>query len=116
MFRIFICSISFKGIRDEDVKKIEFESSNKTEVVQVQLFLINCYINIAVANTKAKNYALTIDTCNEVLRLDPFNVKALFLRSKAYVSPKSAGATEDDLAMKDLKFALTLEPENKILQ
>ncbi len=110
------CYHCSKGIRDEDIKKIEFESDDNDEMEQVRLFLISCYINIAVVSLKTKNYPLTIDACNEVLRLDCCHVKALFLRSKAYVSPKSAGATEDDLAIKDLKLALTFDSENRILQ
>ena len=83
---------------------------------QVHDLLITCYVNIAVVNTRAKKYALVIEACDEVLRLTPNHTKALFLRSKAFVTPKSAGTTEDEMAIKDLKLALKFEPDNIILQ
>lgn len=85
-------------------------------MIQVQNFLITCYTNIALASLKNNNFSLATDACNEVLKVNAAHVKALYLRSKAVVAPKSAGATEDEMALKDLKQALTIEPENEVLR
>ena len=84
---------------------------------QVKEFLISCYLNISIVSINTKNFSLAIDACNEVLHYhNPSHVKALFLRSKALVAPKSAGATEDDMAIKDLTLALQIEPRNTIIR
>lgn len=83
---------------------------------KVQSFLDTCYTNIAVASTKAENFSLALDACNQVLQYNRFHVKALYLRSKALVVPKSAGATENDMALRDLRTALKVEPHNEALR
>ena len=112
----YTCVGKLVGIKDEDIQEIEYSSLDENEMKQVQNLLTTCYINIAVVNLRAQNYSSVIETCNEVLRYDPNHVKGLFLRSKALVTPKSSGATEDDMAMKDLKIALNIEPENEVIQ
>jgi hypothetical protein len=102
-----------KGIRDEDIKEVIFKSEHLGQMQSVQDFLTNCYLNISVVAMKSYNSQLTLDACNEVLSYNPRHVKALFLRSKALVTPKSGGATENDLAIKDLRLALQIEPKNK---
>lgn len=105
-----------KGIRDQDITETSFNSDIKSEINDVQDFLMTCYTNIAIACIKTKQFALALDACNEVLRLKPSHVKALYLRSKALVSPKSAGATEDEMAISNLKMALMMEPKNLIVR
>lgn len=104
-----------QGICDDDIQEIDYTTSNLNEMEDVANLLITCYVNIAVAAMKGHMYAMVIEACDEVLKHDPNHVKSLFLKSKALVIPKSSGAAEDELAVRNLKLALKSDPNNKIV-
>ncbi|GFW67103.1 transposable element Tcb2 transposase [Trichonephila clavipes] len=81
---------------------------------------IRCLINtipdrvaacIAAGDLKLKNYFAAVVDCNEVISLEPNNVKALFRRGIAHKE-----AEIFDLAAIDFEILLKLEPENKSAQ
>ncbi len=83
---------------------------------EVAKLLVTCYVNIAVAAMKGQMYAMVIEACDEVLKHhDPMHVKSLYLKSKAMITPKSAGAMEDEMSINNLKLALKIEPDNQIV-
>ncbi|XP_030386601.1 AH receptor-interacting protein [Scaptodrosophila lebanonensis] len=61
-------------------------------------------LNFAQCRLIAADYYAVIEHCNEVLTIDPNNVKALFRRAKA-----NAGAWNPDAARRDFKEALSLD-------
>ena len=65
---------------------------------------------------KCHIYSMVIEACDQVLKYDDNHVKALYLKSKAMITPKSAGAVEDEMAMRNLKLALKREPNNMIVK
>ncbi|GFQ78593.1 sperm-associated antigen 1 [Trichonephila clavata] len=67
--------------------------------------------NRAQTYLKLKNYFAAVVDCNEVISLEPSNVKALFRRG---ISHKEAEMY--DLAIIDFEILLKLEPENKSAQ
>ncbi|GFS35071.1 sperm-associated antigen 1, partial [Trichonephila inaurata madagascariensis] len=67
--------------------------------------------NRAQAYLKLKNYFAAVVDCNEVISLEPNNVKALFRRGIAHKE-----AEMFDLAAIDFEILLKLEPENKSAQ
>ena len=85
------------------------------EIEKVEQLRITCFVNMAVTAMKGRIFPLVIEVCDEILKHDPTHIKALYLKSKALVTPKSAGAHEDEVAMKNLKLALKYDPGNKIV-
>ena len=101
---------------DQFITEVTFTSSSVAEAARVQSFLIRCYTNLAIVYLKTKNYDDAIKACTEALSLDDRNVKALYLRSEARIIPKSCGAAEEELALQDMKRALKIEPENRLVR
>ncbi|XP_029646309.1 peptidyl-prolyl cis-trans isomerase FKBP8 isoform X3 [Octopus sinensis] len=69
---------------------------------------IKCFNNLAAAQIKIERYCEAIKSCEEVLKHDPNNVKALFRMGRAYAAE---GETKEAIAQ--MKKALKLEPETK---
>lgn len=65
---------------------------------------------------KSHMYSMVIEACDQILKYDTNHVKALYLKSMAMITPKSAGAVEDEMAIQNLKLALKREPSNKIVK
>ncbi|XP_071444653.1 RNA polymerase II-associated protein 3 isoform X2 [Hetaerina americana] len=70
---------------------------------------VAAYNNRAIANLKLKKYGEVILDCNEVLKRDAENVKALFRRGNAH---ESKGFYIE--AMKDFERVLQVDPDNKL--
>jgi hypothetical protein len=64
---------------------------------------------------KARNFNLAIEACNYAIEVEPLSVKALYLRSKARLTSKSAGDLEESLARQDLQAAKKIDPLNQIV-
>lgn len=92
--------------------QVVFQSDNETDMKRVHCLLLMCYCNIALVSIKAKVYGVAIDACNESLSIDSKNIKALYLRSRARVLPKSSGALEQKRAIIDLESAIQIDPRN----
>lgn len=101
-----------EGINDDFIMEMSFESQNEEEKKAVKEFLIKCYKNLALCNLQMNQHSVSIAACNEALALNPGDAKALFVRSKARADPKSAGAAELDMAIKDLCLARKIDPKN----
>lgn len=70
---------------------------------------VTILLNLALCYSKNLQYSDAIAACDEVLeKLDPNNVKALYRRAMARVTPKNSGTTEHLLALRDLKRAVEL--------
>lgn len=101
-----------EGIKDEFLKEECFCSTNELENIKCQELLVCLYTNLAIVSLKIGQFAQAILCCNDALALHPTCVKALYLRSKARLGPKSARNTDEILAMRDLKTARKIDPEN----
>ena len=53
-------------------------------------------LNYAQCRLLAQDYYAVIEHCNEILQMDPNNVKALFRRAKAHVGAWSPQEARDD--------------------
>jgi len=58
-------------------------------------------------------FTVAIDACNDALRLDSTNSKALYRRAVARMSPASAGSTELDASIVDLQTAIRAHPDDE---
>lgn len=94
-----------KGILDEDIDEFDYEPSLAERAPLHDLYLA-VYLNLARTNFKLKDTATALAACDCALDVDPQSDKALVLRAAIRVGPASAGATEQDLAIKDTQAAL----------
>ncbi len=76
-------------------------------------FKVACYLNIALSYARQRKNNVAIAACGSALEVDPTCVKALFRRAHYISSPPSAGATEVNMAIRDLQEASRLAPSNK---
>ena len=63
----------------DDLYLVEMEPRGSCEAENSKMAQqkIMCYLNLAACNLKLQNARTAIDACNEALKLDPNNVKAL---------------------------------------
>jgi len=64
---------------------------------------IDCLLNIAACNLKSDNFTDSIAASNEVLILDPDNIKALQRKAKATYMPLNSSVEDLLKAVKNLK-------------
>lgn len=66
------------------------------------------YLNIAACNIKNKSFTEANLACEEALKLDPQNLRALYRRARATALPINAGVPDLRKAMDDLDSILRL--------
>ncbi|XP_073062305.1 70 kDa peptidyl-prolyl isomerase-like [Primulina eburnea] len=94
---------------EEGSKLIEYNHSfNHEEQQEANSLGVLCYLNNAACKLKLGEYVEVMRLCTKVLEVEPFNVKALFRRSQAYMN-----TSELDKAEEDIKNVLALDPNNK---
>jgi tetratricopeptide (TPR) repeat protein len=101
---------STRQINDLD---LVYKSEEQTE--EVKSCLITSYLNIAICSLKLEQWKEAESACDEVLKIDDKNVKALYRKAQAISSPSSAGPEEYKKSMKLLKSALTIDPKNIVV-
>jgi tetratricopeptide (TPR) repeat protein len=101
-----------QGIKDEDLISHDFKSEDPDEVRQANEFKVACYNNIAACQLKLKDWPTVISATTDAVSIDDFNAKALYRRSRALTLPKSCGAVERDMAIKDLEKAHIADPDD----
>ncbi|KAL0271138.1 UNVERIFIED_CONTAM: hypothetical protein PYX00_008330 [Menopon gallinae] len=75
---------------------------------------VNAYNNRAMTYIKLQNYQEALGDCNEVLKREQNNIKALHRRATAYQN--LGGDNNNELALKDLLKIISLEPTNRVAQ
>ncbi|XP_014520334.1 70 kDa peptidyl-prolyl isomerase-like [Vigna radiata var. radiata] len=94
---------------EKAMKFIEYDSSfSDEEKQQSKALKITCNLNNAACKLKLKEYKQAEKLCTKALELDGRNVKALYRRAQAYLH-----LVDLDLAERDIKKALEIEPENR---
>ncbi|XP_050521866.1 FK506-binding protein 59 isoform X2 [Daktulosphaira vitifoliae] len=83
-------------------------SVNKTQVEEVKLLTVVSYLNSAMCNLKSNRHTQAKNDCDSALKLDPFNVKALFRKGEALI-----GLHELNAAKHCFKAVLQKEPHNR---
>merc|ERR1719461_2635072 len=86
----------------------QLSDDEKKKVYAIQLA---CHSNTALCKLKEKKYVDAIKSCNEALAIEKDHVKSLYRRARAHAHNKS-----DDLALKDLKLAKKIQPDDKAIQ
>ena len=103
------------SIKDEYLREVAYVPPNNDEGQQQQLeqFLVRIYNNIVLTMLKTNEYQTAIQACDYALEIDNKNDKACYLRALARLAPKNANATDEGLAMVDLRSAVMNNPNNK---
>lgn len=71
------------------------------------------FLNIAACNLKTKDFETAIAACDEALKLDPYNVKALYRRARGRALPINSSVEDFRTALNDLKRVIELDPNHK---
>ncbi len=71
------------------------------------------FLNIAACMIKVKDFDSAVKACDEALKLDPYNTKALYRKARSIALPINSGVEEFRKALVDLKRVLELDSENK---
>mmetsp|Transcript_31027 Transcript_31027/g.93056 ORF Transcript_31027/g.93056 Transcript_31027/m.93056 type:complete len:338 (-) Transcript_31027:249-1262(-) len=107
-----------QGIKDDCITEHFYRGSNPVQRDAVTSHLVSCYTNIALASLRSAAYRVAVQACDEALILSnetcgKARAKALYLRARARLEPKSAGAAEQELALCDLERATENDPDNE---
>ncbi|EXC30695.1 Peptidyl-prolyl cis-trans isomerase FKBP65 [Morus notabilis] len=90
-------------------KYIEFDHSfTDDEKYQAQTLWLSCQLNNAACKLKMDEFLQASKLCTKVLEVDPFNIKALYRRSQAYLR-----ISELEKAEEDIRRALRIDPNNR---
>jgi tetratricopeptide (TPR) repeat protein len=69
-------------------------------------------LNIAACYIKSKDFESAYEAANEALKLDPYNIKALYRRARAKALPINSGVEDFRAALIDLKQITEVDPNN----
>ncbi len=105
------------SIKDEYLREVVYvpPNTNNDEGQQQQLeqLFVRIYNNIALTMLKTNEYQTAIQACDYALEIDNKNDKSFYLRALVRLAPKNASATDEELAMVDLRSAAMNNPNNK---
>lgn len=105
-----------KAIEDKHIVEYTFTGENEDEEGKIKTFKATCLVNLATAYLYLKEWNNCITACTRALEIDPKNPKALYRRAQARHTPPSAGTMESRIALRDLRDALCLAPQNKSIR
>ena len=120
VFKYIICSnpnwASGGGIKDSELKYIEDKGSNASEQNEIIQMIKSALLNISLVYLITKDYDNVRKACDEVLKFEPNNVKALYRKAKSYIDDPKSLMDEYALAEKLLEQAYKLKPNNTEIQ
>ena len=103
---------SGSGIKDSELTYIEDKGNNIQEQTEINLMIKNALLNISLVYLITKDYDNTRKACDEVLKLEPNNVKALYRKAKSYIDDPKSLIEQYNLAEKLLEQACKIKPDN----
>ena len=103
---------SGSGIKDSELTYIEDKGNNIQEQTEINLMIKNALSNISLVYLITKDYDNTRKACDEVLKLEPNNVKALYRKAKSYIDDPKSLIEQYNLAEKLLEQACKIKPDN----
>eukprot|EP01022_Parablepharisma_sp_SALTPOND_P028822 TRINITY_DN71825_c1_g1_i1.p3 TRINITY_DN71825_c1_g1~~TRINITY_DN71825_c1_g1_i1.p3 ORF type:complete len:357 (-),score=56.41 TRINITY_DN71825_c1_g1_i1:1506-2576(-) len=113
-----------EAIEDTNLTYTDYCGESKEEQEKIKAVKVLCYLNISACCLKLKDAKNAIDASCEALKLDPYNVKAMYCiflgqkcrYRKAKAEIMKANFSDDtgySKALKDLEQALKIEPQNE---
>lgn len=95
------------GIEDDDLT-INYAEKTKENIEM----MIALYLNLAICNLKLENWKEAVAACDEVLQLDPNNVKGLYRKALGLTLPPGSDLDHYREAIILLSQALKVDPAN----
>lgn len=90
------------------MREVDYLGTTDEEKEQVRKIKISTYLNIAACNIKTKVFNEAVSACDETLKLEPDNLKALYRRARATALPINAGVPELQKATLDLEKVIEI--------
>lgn len=116
VFKYIICSnpkwASGGGIKDSELTYIENKGNTPNEEQEIKIMIKNALLNISLIYLITKDYSNVRKACDEVLKYEPNNVKALYRKAKSYIDDPKSLIDDYTQAEKLLEFAHKLKPNN----
>jgi len=100
------------GIKDSELTYIEDKGSNPKERQEIINMIKTSLLNISLVYLILKDYSNTRNACDEVLKLEQNNVKALYRKAKSYIDDPKSLIDEYIQAEKLLELAHKIKPNN----
>ena len=100
-----------KGIDDDKLHEVDYLGKSPEEQKAIRQIKLNTYLNISACNIKVKSYTEAVLACEEALKLDPTNLRALYRRARATSLPINAGVPDLRRAQNDLEQILRMHDE-----
>lgn len=97
-----------QGIRDCNLVLHHDTGSTPVDREAVSRLRVALLLNLALARLHLNQPAKAVALCTEALTHDPSCAKAFVRRAKARIAPASAGAAEEEEAIRDLREATSL--------
>lgn len=89
----------------------KFVDLNFDDIKEVDGVMLSLNLNLALAYLKLENSDQALRVCNDALKIDENNAKALYRRASVYYERKNW-----DSANKDVKKAITVAPDDKAIK
>eukprot|EP01017_Pseudomicrothorax_dubius_P026919 TRINITY_DN3046_c0_g1_i10.p1 TRINITY_DN3046_c0_g1~~TRINITY_DN3046_c0_g1_i10.p1 ORF type:complete len:532 (-),score=111.04 TRINITY_DN3046_c0_g1_i10:174-1769(-) len=104
-----------EGICDDDLDQVAFVSPSQSENERVKAISLSLYLNLAASYLKISDYSNARASCDEALKIDKANTKALFRRARARTMPINSEEADYEAALKDLSKAAELDPKDEMI-
>ena len=116
IYKYIICRnpkwASGDGIKDSELTYIEDKGHNPQEQNEIKNMIKTSLLNISLVYLILKDYSNTRNACDEVLKLEQNNVKALYRKAKSYIDDPKSLIDEYIQAEKLLELAHKIKPNN----
>ena len=100
------------GIKDSELTYIEDKGNNEKEYNEIKIMIKKGLLNISLVYLILKDFSNVIKACDEVLKIENNNIKALYRKAKAFIDDPKSLIEQYNEAENLLIKANKLEPNN----
>jgi hypothetical protein len=102
-----------EGVKDEELEFVEDNGDNPTEKEEIRKLKVSALLNIALSNLHLEKFSEVRSACDEVIKLDPTNIKAYYRKAKSFLDCKSSTLDDYEQALKEITTGKSINPENR---
>lgn len=105
-----------EGVKDEHLIYCHDEGSNNEENLEIKKLLISILLNISLCDLKLSKFEEVRHACDEVIKLDPSNIKSYYRKAKSYLDCKHSVNEDYQKALGELDKALSYSPNDESIK